>query len=240
MVTARTQEKNLKQILDKIARLKGLADRPGTPEEAAAALAAIQRLMLKHNLDQQQVDLADRNDERGFEKEPFDLGAAMNWRRTLLQAIAKYTFCDVVFNHSGRGAHIIGERHNIEIVKGMYDYLVGEVMRLADVGWNDLSATEQSFSKIRRWKNAFRIGAGATLRQRLQEQFDAQKQAEGEEAVNALVVVKDAALAQAVKDFFPKTRLSSTRSSLSDLHGYEAGQLAGLGINLASQIDSGA
>src|SRR4051812_4255385 len=97
VATPKTQQKHLTAILDKIARLKGLAQRPGTPEEAAAALAAIQRLMIRHNLDQQQIDAAGRHDERGFEKEDVDLGAAMNWRRVLLQGICKYTFCDVVF-----------------------------------------------------------------------------------------------------------------------------------------------
>jgi hypothetical protein len=238
--TTKGQERKLTQILDKIARLKGLAERPGTPEEAAAALAAIQRLMIKHNLDQAEVDAAGRNEERGFEQEGFDLGAAMNWRRNLLQAICKYTFCDVVFAPAGRRAHIVGERHNIEIVKGMYDYLVTEVMRLADTGWGALPAAEQAETKIRRWKNAFRIGAGSTLQTRLREQFEEQKRAEGEDAVNALVVVKDAALAQAVSDFFPKTKTTRSRASLSDANGYLAGQLAGFGINLAAQIEGGA
>jgi hypothetical protein len=236
--TNKTQEKNLKSILDKIARLKGLAERPGTPEEAAAALAAIQRLAIKHNLDQAEISAAGRNDERGFEKEGFNLGAAMNWRRNLLQAICKYTFCDVVFAASGAHANIVGERHNIEIVKGMYDYLVTEVMRLAQVGWEALPATEQGSTTIRRWKNAFRIGAQATLRQRLHDQFEEQKAAEGEEKVGALVVVKDAALAEAVAGFFPNTKTTRSRASMSDANGYLAGQLAGMGINLAAQIEA--
>lgn len=229
---------DLTAILDKIARLRGLADRPGTPEEAAAAVAAIQRLMLRYNLTQAQVDGASRNDQHGYEKVTIDLGAGMNWRRYLLHAICDYSFCKVVFPPKGRGAYIIGEQHNIAIVTGLYDYLVNEVMRLADVGWDVLSPMDKRFSTVRAWKNSFRIGAGQTLRDRLKAQFEEQKRAEGEASVNALVVVKNDALARAMREFFPNSRQTRSRSSLSDRNGYNAGVVAGRSINLAKQIEA--
>jgi hypothetical protein len=233
-----TQPTDLAKILDKIARLKGLAERPGTPEEAAAALAAIQRLMLKHNLDMAQVDLAGRTDQRGFEKESFNLGAAMNWRRNLINALCKYTFCDAVFPPRGSGVFLIGERHNIEVVKGMYEYLVNEVMRLADLGWSQVSPEERMFARPRAWKNAFRLGAGTTLGNRLKEQFEEQKAAEDQSAVNALVLVKDNALAEAVAEFFPNLKTSRSKASMSDGRGYQAGLIAGSTVNLAAQIEA--
>lgn len=63
MTTATHTAENLKPILDKIARLKNLAAQPGTPEEAAAALAAIGRLVAHHNLSEAQVEMADRDEE---------------------------------------------------------------------------------------------------------------------------------------------------------------------------------
>ena len=227
----------MRTILDKIAKLKTLAERPGTPEEAVAAIAAIQRLMLKHNMSEAQVDGATRNDERGFVKEEYDIGAAMIWRRLLLISIARYTFCEVVFAYSGRGANIIGEKHNIAAVKGLYEYLVDAVMRLADESWDKLDRWDRDNAKVRRWKNAFRIGAGDALRRRLKEQFEAQKKEAGESSVNALVVVNNAALRTAVKEFFPRIQSSKTQPGMSDGNGYGAGLVAGRSVNLAKQIE---
>lgn len=225
-------------ILDKIARLKTLAERPGTPEEAAAAVAAIQRLMLRYNLSEAQVSTANRNDQHGFDNVSFDLGSTMSWRSHLMNAICHYTFCKAVFDHKGAKVNIIGEQHNIAIVTGLYDFLVGEVMRLADVGWNALTVEDRWGSTVRSWKNAFRLGAGQTLGTRLREQFKEQAQAEDETAVNALVVVKNGALARAAREFFPNARASNSKSSMSDQRGYQAGQIAGKGINLARQIEA--
>jgi hypothetical protein len=80
--------------------------------------------------------------------------------------------------------------------------------------------------------------SGATLDTRLRQQFEEQKKAEGEDAVNALVLVKDAALAKAVADFFPNKRMTRSKLSLSDANGYRAGVIAGMGINLASQSEA--
>lgn len=225
-------------ILDKIARLKTLAERPGTPEEAAAAVAAIQRLMLRYNLSEAQVSTANRNEKHGFDSVRFDLGSTMSWRSHLMNAICNYTFCKAVFDHKGSKVNIIGEQHNIAIVTGLYDFLVGEVMRLADVGWNALTAEDRWGSTVRSWKNAFRLGAGQTLGARLRDQFKEQAKAEDETAVNALVVVKNDALARAAREFFPNSRASNTRASMSDQRGYVAGQIAGKGINLARQIEA--
>lgn len=229
---------DLAPILDKIARLKGLAERPGTPEEAAAATAAISRLMLRYNLSEMQVDAAGRNDRQGFDNTDYDLGASMMWRKNLMSRIARYSFCEAIFDHKGRGVHIVGERHNVQIVTGLFEYLTEAIMRLADEGWDALDSFEKSYNNARGWKHAFRTGAGQTVGERLEEQYRQHKaEAQAEDSqTGALVIVKDKELAEAVRKFYPRLRNSSSRASFSNGSGLAAGQAAGRQINLASQI----
>lgn len=236
MTTASTTD--MTAILDKIARLKTLAERPGTPEEAAAALAGIQRLMLRYNLTEEEVDAAGRNEERGFDKFEFDLGASMMWRKNLMTRIARYSFCEAIFDHAGRRVWIIGEKHNVQVVKGLYDYLTDAIMRLADDGYKALDIGERMFVKPRAWKHAFRTGAGQAVGDRLYDQWKAsQREAEAENArTSAIVLVKSEELANAVASFFPKLGTSRQRASYSDSHGLAAGKAAGRQINLAQQI----
>jgi hypothetical protein len=236
MTTATHTTETLKPILDKIAKLKTLADKPGTPEEAAAAVAAIQRLMTRYSLTAMQVEGASRNDERGFDKTRYNLGGNNGWRSALMNRIAKYTFCTAVFDHAGAGCYIVGEEHNVVAVTGMYEYLVGEIMRLADLGWDTFPM--QSYTSVRRWKNAFKVGAADAVADRLKEQYDAhlaERQAEDSQT-SALVVVKNDALAKAVRQFFPQSRNINMKAGYSDIAGRAAGERAGRGINLADQI----
>ena len=236
MTTATHTTETLKPILDKIAQLKNLAQRPGTPEEAAAAVAAIQRLMTRYSLTAMQVEDASRNDERGFDKARYDLGGNNGWRSQLMNRITKYTFCTAVFDHAGSGCFIVGEEHNVVAVTGMYEYLVNEIMRLADLGWETYPAKYQT--TVRRWKNAFKVGAATAVADRLKEQYDAhlaERQAEDSQT-SALVVVKTDELKRAVREFFPESRNITMGAGYSDHAGRSAGERAGRGINLANQI----
>ena len=56
---------DMNQIMKKIGDLQNLADRPGTPEEAAAALMQIQKLMAKYRISQEELrPLASRRSRR--------------------------------------------------------------------------------------------------------------------------------------------------------------------------------
>lgn len=238
MTTQTTDPAAITLILDKIARLKTLAERPGTPEEAVAAIAAIQRLQLRHNLTEAQIATADRNDVQGIDVTAYDIGGNNGWRKNLMHVIAKYSFCAAVFDQSGRRVSIFGEQHNVQIAIGLYEYLVDAINRLADEGWlapepQLLGQTGQTTA--RRWKNAFRVGADATMRLRFKEQ---QRENVADTGTSALVLHNDAALRSAVMRHFPRTRNTSNGAGYSDAHGIAAGKRAAHGISLAAQIDS--
>lgn len=234
MTTATT---DLTAILDKIARLKALEAQPGTPEEAAAATAAIQRLMLRHNLTEAQVSTAGRNDQSGYDSTRYDIGAATMWRKYLMHTVAETTFCTAVFDHAGRGVNIVGEKHNVAVATGLYEYLSEAIERLADEGWEH-DGKYQPGTTARRWKHAFRTGATNTVMQRLKDQFayaKRQEDAAGNDT-SALVVVKGNELARAVRKLHPRSRSTASRAQTSDAHGAARGREAGRGISLADQI----
>lgn len=224
------QVANLKAIMDKVARLKTLAERPGTPEEAAAAAAAIQRLMTRHNLSQMQIDMAERNTERGFERVFVDLGAMLRWRYSLMNDIATSSYCSFVRGQRG-GGHIVGEQHNVIMANELYQFLVNEIERLAQIGW-DMSVT---YDSKRTWLHSFRVGAAVVVGDRLMTEWRAQKK-EQQSDTSALVVLYEEDLNKAVAAYFPNMRTSSVNLGTRSADGYSKGRRAGAGINLAKQI----
>lgn len=223
----------LDAVMDKVARLKTLAERPGTPEEAAAAVSAIQRLMTKYNLTQMQVNAASRNTERGFDRFEIDLGAKLQWRQVLLNAICEYGYCKFVFSSANsRNGFIVGEQHNVVVAKELYAYLVAEIYRLADVGWDNIVQWGMSKAK---WCHSFRVGAAFAVAERIKQDFLADQQRQ-EASTSALVVVYEDDLNNAMARFFPRMGAGRKRITVADAHGYGRGQAAGKKINLAKQI----
>lgn len=143
-------------------------------------------------------------------------------------------FCEPLIDARGSGAYLVGKRENIVVVTGLYTYLVDTVLRLADEGWDELDPIEKRCSTVRRWKNAFKVGAVHALGQRLQNQR--REHVAEYEGGSALVLVQEAELKQAVTQFFGKVRRSSQSSGYSDAGAHAAGRKAGAGINLAAQL----
>lgn len=229
------QPVNLDAILNKIALLKNLASQPGTPAEAASATAAIEKLMLRYNLSQFQIDGAKR---LGFDGprvgREFYQATSASWHGALINGIAGVNFCQTVYLGSGRFA-IIGHTHNIAIVTGLYEYLRDEIDRLADIGWaNAIDDGQVGWrDTARTWKGGFRHGARAEVLRRLREEAKANRAAE--EGSSALVPVIEQEVANALAEYYPRLE-SRSGSARINANGYGAGKVAGAGINLAKQI----
>lgn len=249
-------------ILDKLAALKNLRDNPGSPGEAAAAAAALQRLLFKHNLrladvERHEVKEAARED---YTRESFDLGQRQddtngNWRKTLMFVLCDVNFCRYIRHGNGRKITIIGRQHNITIVKAMFEYLVREIKRLTIRDWRaafpdtygQLNNTATEFS----WKRSYREGAVSTVQGRLYAQLredtveadtsqtvtntEGQKVGSG----TALVVQSRKEVEDAVTKFFPNLKSGRGYGGGSkDLDAYHTGRKAGKEVNLNKQVGS--
>lgn len=228
-------------IMGRLARIKTLAENAGTPGEAAAASAMLSKLLMKHNLSKSDiVDVTDQ-DSQEYGKFDFDLGSSLSWRKILIQTLADTTFCYTVFNHKGSHVNIIGQDHNVTVVKAMYEYLTSAIDRLADQGWKEVDSYEKQFVSGRAWKNAHRMGSTRTIRDRLREIYQenlAQQKASGDIDSNALVAVRDD-LKNAVARYFPRLRSVSTNGRVSSGSGLAAGREAGRGVGLEKQVGRG-
>lgn len=226
------------QALDKIARLKELAARPGTAAEAAAATKAIHRLMLKFGISELEVEKANVDQSVGYENERYSVGGNNNWRKTLFNAVSEYMFCRSVFDWKGEGVSVVGRRENIIVAKSMYEYLVGEIDRLADVGSTDPMVrmmVNAGMTTNRRWKGSFRTGAAYEMASRLKTLRKENVEAEN---ASALVVVEQDALNKAFREYHPDVKNTTSKAGISDSMGLHAGRNAAKGINLASQLEA--
>lgn len=238
-------------ILDKLASLKNLRDNPGTPGEAAASAAALQRLLFKHNLSLADIELHETSTaaRQDYTKEQYDLGQRQddtngNWRKTLMFVLCDVNFCRYIRHGNGRRVTIIGKEQNIAVVKGMFEYLVREIKRLTIRDWRaafpdtygQLNNTATEFS----WKRSFREGAVSTVQGRLYAQLredtvEANVSREG--SGTALVVQSKQQVENAVTRFFPN--LKSGRGyggGRTDFDAYDSGRQAGKEVNLNKQV----
>lgn len=234
-----TSTADMKRIMDMMAKVKHLSENAGTIGEAEAATEMLNRMLVKHNISMAEIKDVDDQDSQVYDKFRFDLGSTYSWRKTLLDALAKTTFCHAVFDHKGKGANIVGQKHNVTVIEHMYDYLVNAINRLSDEAWENVDPHIKEFQSARGWKYAFRVGAaqevGERLRKRFRENMAEQRKETGHG--DAIVLVSNQ-LNDALARYFP--RLRSTRiSGPSNGHGLGAGLEAGGRVNLDSQVKAG-
>lgn len=252
---------DIERIIDQVRRIRNLAENAGTEGEAAAAAAAMARLLSKYNLDLSDIPVGEEDDELD---EPVDHETIQTqtkqsdykWRELLLASIASYNFCRVL--HTERwiaGAKrscmiVVGKPHNREVVKFMYEIITEALVRMSKEvpTISEARKEELEFSKLIGQKprytfsprRSFLYGAVEVITQRLREahvEFRASSD-------RALVVVdmnrKDLDLY--VSKQWPRTGThryqEDSRASL-DRDGYEKGKAAGRSLQFQQGIGTG-
>jgi hypothetical protein len=226
-------------VIDRVKKLLALAGNNENVNEAAAAMARAQRLMLDHKLAAAEIESDDEAapaigelivDEPG--------GFVMTWKAALLVTLSKANFCELVESRvitpSGKRAvrfRIIGTETDTNVVAYCYRYLCAEIDRLCDA-----EATGRGFQ----FRNAFRRGAVAAIAMRLAEERKRAVQ-EAPDAGRALVVLRKAD--EAVADFINRkfTDLKNKKlAAVTDMHGYTSGVEAGKKIAIPGRQQQGA
>jgi hypothetical protein len=223
----------LKEILDRAAKLKNLADRAGTPEEAAVAAIKLQELLLRYNLDMQSVTNTTAKED--YLEEVFLIHENRNhktWAAGLYHNIAKALQCAAVQDYYRKGVTpnmtIVGRRHNIQVVNYLYAYLSGEIKRLAMVATQKVAKRDKVT-----FHRAFCVGAACTVSNRVIEMYEeVRTESFGN---NALMVVEDHKVKARIKELFPKTH--TARSTYTSPEGYREGKRAGKNIPLNRGVD---
>lgn len=232
------------KIVARIAKLLALADRGGTPEEAATAAGQAQALMTKYKIEAAVVaahgDAPDVPDEPTIDSPEPLLSAKRiaTWRVLLAQAVAAAN--NVYIFRSGSDIVLVGCESDIQTVRYLNDLLHAEVERLVKSHCRGTTRT---------WKNNFRFGVVDAIRGKLQ----AARKAEYAQArtaaanPNALVVVnkaldkldkraRDAALHARTKF---NLRSGGSRSYRGNADARAQGLAAGATVNMGGRATAG-
>lgn len=223
-------DQKLQDIFDKAHKLKNLADRAGTPEEAAVAATKLQELLLRHNIEMQSLDDTTPKDE--YIQEDFLINENRNhktWAFNLYFNIAQAHQCEALVEHYKKGSIpkmlIVGRRHNIQIVNYLYDYLSSEIKRLADTASTRTILQGERAS----YKRAFCVGAGIVVSKRVRTMFEKIKTESFQN--NAIMVVEDFKVKAKFKELYPHQR-KGAKTSITSYNGLLAGKKAGESISL--------
>ena len=217
-------------LRDKIANIKELMARAATVGEAEAAAAAMQRLVLRHNLQPEDIDSSTKSEKEEYASNFIRVGEprspGLQWKINLIRVLASADFCTFIRygDHGGDGV-LVGQPSNQEIVRQMFETTVPTVERLAETEWtfmrfDNARMYEAGYPKAAAWKNAFKIGFSAGLSQKLW--LERQKELDQIEGSGALIVVKDHELQEAVKEKVGETK-SGARQKPVNLNGYVRG-----------------
>lgn len=228
-----TDSTGMEGIIDRIAKLKGLAANPGTEAEAAAAVAAIQKLMLKHDLTDFDVEQAKQTLRSSLGMMIINVPAA-NWRRVLINSIGAVSRVQVVFSIPETAVSIFGEHQHCLAAKGLYEYLAAVCDRIAVEQWWEQPAAVRRATTRRIWCNAFRVGMAERLSQRLREEYNRALAEENHGA--ALVVVYRDSINDYIQKTMGPTAPVQIGASHSDRRAKERGFAAAEHVSLAKQI----
>ena len=211
-------------MLDRVRKLLALAGSPNVHEAALAAARAqalIDAHRLQHLLDAEHEDPV--GDDRGH---PLESGRRLRkWKSVLAQSLASLNGCIAYTERSGKQKHIVlvGTAADRAAVVALWEWLVRRIE------W--LSATHGA-GRDRRWHQAFRIGAVATITERLRAgQHDAAATLESA----ALVQVREglARRQQRVSEYAERNlNLKPGRGVRVDPDAYREGRAAGRAVVL--------
>lgn len=220
------------KIIDRIQKLLALTQSSNV-NEAAAAMAAAQALMTKHELELADIEAAtpgahsdDTVDTDLFREKTF-----ISWKYHLADHLARANGCRVYYTtmiqrasgkQVGVVTHYVGSAAGLATIKYMYAYLVREIDRLA--------GEARGPGVDRAYLRSFRLGASLAIGQRL---LEASKQAKVGASGTALAVVdKKAERAQAVID--AKALKERGTTSVRDASAFSHGRQASESVNIST------
>ena len=224
-------------LVQRLQKVRALTE-SSVPGEAAAAAAKLQEILLKYNLEMEDIEEESPAPDDRYVKEELDLGATsgnmINWRRILLSGIARALMC-AAFGYKGTPRMVIvGQTHNIVMVRHFYDYLSSEIARLADATWE--KARRRTREHGRSWKSSFYNGAVDVVVQRLGEKY--RQVSERDRHTKALVLRNERELDDAVGNLIGRVRKNTVRQRYSEA-GYSRGARAGKRVSLDRPVRGG-
>lgn len=131
-----------RELAGKIERVRELMERAGTPAEAEAAAAAFQRLIMRHELSEEEARTltGSRRDEVVLRRvRLWPAGRqGVTWRFHLMIVLTRFNFCRL-YREGPAGADVlvIGTEKNLDAVTRLYQMTEPAFERLAEAAWDE-------------------------------------------------------------------------------------------------------
>ena len=219
------------KVIERIRRLLRLAQSDNRGE-AANALAAAQKMMHAHRVEQAHLDAPDDEQIQIWRDEPLESAAAIApWRQAIGGAIAEIndSLCLVYRRRQGErpAMVIVGRRSDLEICTTMYRWIVDTIDDLATRTSRRVARRMRRVGMGRRWMNSFRHGAAGEVEERLYRERRGQRAqlAADPKTSKALAVRHDAVHEWAEENL--DTREPRGRSPDLDADAFELGAQVG-------------
>lgn len=243
-------EDKKQDILAKIRKLiskRDSAEKIGNQEEANAFTAKIVEMTTKYNIELHALE-AESNETSGpsttdtvIPRVQYERRHEGDWAATLLNTLAKYNFClcykygdfDGYKNLTGVLV-LVGEPHNIEVVKYLYEYLVEAGRRLGRE-----SLKNYPDAKRNSYLRAFYTGFGIAIYKRLKDAEEANKtNAATQQYGLVLVSHEQKNLEYLKKQGINLGKAKAKVTTRKETRGLIDGRQAGNNINLNKQLQN--
>ena len=231
------EQKVQESTLQKIKKLMAMAE-GGTLHEQEIATKKIQELLLKHNLELE--DVTSTVDEHANEVGHERVALSELWKKNegkwiwqLYGVLARNNLCNILTSGSssaraGQGVVVVGTKANVEIVKFLASSLLNRIRLLEAQSWADY----KGYDKRGTYRRGFFLGAVHGIN----EQLVAQKKVyvADDPNMNALVIRHE----QDVEDYTQNTFNpgKGRRTSSTSVGGLRAGHAAGKSMGIHQGI----
>jgi hypothetical protein len=226
-------------LVDKLNKLKNLeegATAVGSMKEAANAAARFQELLLKYNLDEDEVlksgssaakiqMLHERFDFTPFAKAAYG-GYNIAWVQKLASSVSKHCMCAVILSYDKKRLNILGEKNNVALAIYFIEQLIVKIHTAAHIAWRLHDGGENKYVYYR----AFMMGCVDAIISKLYEE---QEKIIRENTGMELMIVSKMDLARRfMKDKFSSISRVTIGKGTVRGSGYEDGKTAGASMGL--------
>lgn len=213
-------------IHERIRRLLALANDPANPNEAAAAAAAAQKLMFKHSISAEQLEI---QEEELVTCEAYRVQGkqVQYWRHILITGVARSNDCRAY--RSGNTLQLFGTEAQVQTVRYIYAYLDRTIEALCKTSLSVALAAVDSKTA----RSSFKLGAAEQVCLRLWQAYKAQRR-EVEGQGTALAIINNK-LARLEKEYENIGTQSYRRKVSTDDEMCAAGHRAGAKIPLENR-----
>lgn len=227
--------KRINKIIQGLQALEKSAKDIGNIEEAAAAASKIQEILLKYNLDLE--DIPDSEQEYNIENDLFNMSSYIRKNEGgfavhLISIIGANSFCKVVIQgnvSNAQNVYIFGEKHNVESTKRLFNLLVQVLRDIEKSDWPSYTG----HLKRGAYRRSFLKGAMMGVHHKMVSQTEEFKSSEKGLILYDKVQEK---LSSEVNNFFGKSLKPSRKTKVhrdAYRRGVEKGKKVSLGKDLS-------